>query len=64
MSPIQEALGIPVAAFGYGRIDFCHTPDESIAIDDLVAMAVAYAETLALLPERTNERLAGEVTQR
>jgi succinyl-diaminopimelate desuccinylase len=64
MSPIQEALGIPVVAFGYGRIDFCHVPDESIAIDELVAMAVAYAETLAELPERTTECLTGEVTQR
>jgi acetylornithine deacetylase len=64
MSPIQEALQIPVVAFGYGRIDLCHTPDESISIEDLVSTAVAYAETLAGLPDRSHERVAPEVTQR
>jgi succinyl-diaminopimelate desuccinylase len=64
MSPIQEALRIPVAAFGYGRIDFCHSPDESISVDEVVFTAVAYAETLAKLPELTHQRVGSEVTLR
>jgi acetylornithine deacetylase/succinyl-diaminopimelate desuccinylase-like protein len=52
MSIIQDALQIPIAAFGYGRIDLCHTTEEAISVDALVASAVAYAEAL--------ERLAAE----
>ena len=49
MSPIQERLGIPIAAFGYGRLDLAHTASERIAVDDLIASSVAYAEALARL---------------
>jgi len=49
MSQIQERLAVPIAAFGYGRIELCHVPDEHIAIDDVVAMSVAYAEAMARL---------------
>lgn len=50
MSPIQERLGVPIAAFGYGEIELCHVPDERIAVDDLVAASIAYAEAIARLP--------------
>lgn len=49
MSPIQEHLRAPIAAFGYGRIELCHVADERIAVDDLVDAGVAYAEALARL---------------
>jgi acetylornithine deacetylase/succinyl-diaminopimelate desuccinylase-like protein len=49
MSIIQEALGVPVAAFGYGRIDLCHTANERISVDALLATALAYAEALSRL---------------
>ena len=49
MSIIQEALHVPVAGFGYGRIDLCHTPAEAISVDALVASAIAYSEALARL---------------
>lgn len=38
--------GIPTPAFGPGEIDQAHTTDESIAIDDLVDGARAYARLL------------------
>jgi acetylornithine deacetylase/succinyl-diaminopimelate desuccinylase-like protein len=50
MSVIQEHLHVPIAAFGYGEIELCHRPDERIAVDDLVASSVAYAEAIARLP--------------
>jgi acetylornithine deacetylase len=49
MSPIQERLGCPIVAFGYGRLELCHAADERIAVDDLVDATVAYAEALARL---------------
>lgn len=49
MSRIQQKLGVPIAAFGYGRVDLDHAPDERISIEDLEASAVAYAEALAHL---------------
>ena len=52
MSIIQEALHVPVAGFGYGRIDLCHTPVEAISVDALVASAIAYSEALARLLAR------------
>jgi acetylornithine deacetylase/succinyl-diaminopimelate desuccinylase-like protein len=65
MSIIQEALGVPVAGFGYGRIDLCHTPVEAISVDALVASTVAYSVALARLlagsdecPELRSERRA------
>jgi succinyl-diaminopimelate desuccinylase len=47
MSPIQEKLKIPVVAFGYGRIDLCHTPNEWISVQQVVSSAQAYAIALS-----------------
>lgn len=60
MSIIQEALQVPVAGFGYGRIDLCHTPIEAISVDALVASAIAYSEALARLLANGDERSALE----
>jgi hypothetical protein len=64
MSPIQEALRVPVAAVGYGRIDVCHSPDEPNFDRRGGFRDGRLAETLAKLPEWARERGGGEVTQR
>lgn len=47
MSQIQERLKIPVVAFGYGRIDLCHTPDEWVSVTQVVSTAKAYAVAMS-----------------
>jgi hypothetical protein len=49
MSPIQAKLNIPIAAFGYGRIDLCHTPNEWVSVQQVLWTAKAYAVTLSEL---------------
>jgi acetylornithine deacetylase/succinyl-diaminopimelate desuccinylase-like protein len=49
MTPIQQKLGIPIAAFGYGRIDLCHVPNEWVSVTQVMATARAYAVALAAL---------------
>ena len=47
MSLIQERLKIPVVAFGYGRIDLCHTPDEWVSVTQVISTAKAYAVAMS-----------------
>jgi acetylornithine deacetylase/succinyl-diaminopimelate desuccinylase-like protein len=49
MSQIQQKLRIPVVAFGYGRIDLCHIPNEWVSVKQIVSTAKAYAVALSEL---------------
>jgi succinyl-diaminopimelate desuccinylase len=54
MSQIQEKLRIPVVAFGYGRIDLCHIPNEWVSVKQIVSTAKAYAVALSELGGSSN----------
>jgi succinyl-diaminopimelate desuccinylase len=54
MSQIQRKLRIPVVAFGYGRIDLCHIPNEWVSLRQIVSTAKAYAVALSQLGGPSN----------
>jgi succinyl-diaminopimelate desuccinylase len=54
MSQIQRKLRIPVVAFGYGRIDLCHIPNEWVSLQQIVSTAKAYAVALSRLGGSSN----------